>query len=232
MKKRLIISSFLLSLVVSNSALSIEANVWVYKVNPGQMNTAVDLFEEAIKMAEEADRNTVIAQQSFGKGGEFIYHWVDFYDSLEQKANDPYQADDFADFNDKFYDSGAVSTVRSYSMTLIDDQLCSVNSVVSVYVWKPRPGKFSEVVESFKASQAFFEKHGWEIDLWQENIGGRDNLQFVMCSASLAAQANSFASLNSDEEWILEQPNAPLWDSDSDNSDLVASFELNPIILD
>ena len=232
MKKLLVLSSCLLSFVISNSALSIEANVWVYKVKPGHMIEAIELFEEAIKMAEEADRNTVIAQQSFGKGGEFIYHWVDFYDSLEQKANDPYQADDYDDFIERFYSSGAVSTVRSYAMTLIDDQLCSVNTVVSVYVWKPRPGKFSEVVESFKASQAFFEKHGWEIDLWQENIGGHDNLQFVMCSASLADQAKSFASLNSDEEWILEQPNTPLWDSDSDNSDLMASFELNPIIPD
>ena len=215
-----------------SSAYSIEADVWEYKVLPGHMNEAVVLFEEAIKLSKAAGRNTSILQQTFGKGGEFKFHWVDFHNSLEERAKDKaYDSADYSDFITRFYASGAVTTVKSYTMTLIDDQLCNNAGVVEVYVWKPNPGMFSSVVEEFKASREFFEKHGWEVDLWQENIGGRDNLQFVMCSKSTEDQAKSFASLNGDKEWLLDQPNAPLWDSSSDNSKFIGSFQLDPIIV-
>jgi len=225
---------FLTSLILFSfsSAYSIEANVWEYKVQPGHMNESVELFEEAITLSRAAGRNTTILQQTFGKDGEFKYHWVDFHDSLEARAKDnAYQSPDFSDFITRFYASDALTTVRSYSMTLIDDQLCDNPGVVSVYVWKPNPGKFSNVVEDFKESSAFFEKHGWEVDLWQETIGGSDNLQFVMCSKTKEDEAKSSTSLNNDEDWLSEQPNAPLWDSYSKDSKLIRSFELDPIIV-
>ncbi|MDC0186202.1 hypothetical protein OAK03_05140 [Gammaproteobacteria bacterium] len=229
------IKLFLTSLILFSfsTVYSIEADVWEYKVKPGHMNEAVELFEEAIKLSRVAGRNTTILQQNFGKDGEFKFHWVDFHDSLEARAKDKaYDSADFSDFITRFYASGTVSTVRSYTMTLIDDQLCNNAGVVEVYVWKPNSGMFSNVIEEFKASSDFFEKHGWEVDLWQENIGGRDNLQFVMCSKTPEDQAKSFASLNNDKDWLLEQPNAPLWDSSSGNSKFIGSFQLEPIIVD
>ncbi len=200
------IKLFLTSLILFSfsTVYSIEADVWEYKVKPGHMNEAVELFEEAIKLSRAAGRNTTILQQNFGKDGEFKFHWVDFHDSLEARAKDKaYDSADFSDFITRFYASGTVSTVRSYTMTLIDDQLCNNAGVVEVYVWKPNSGMFSNVIEEFKASSDFFEKHGWEVDLWQENIGGRDNLQFVMCSKTPEDQAKSFASLNNDEGLAL-----------------------------
>ena len=229
------VKMFLTTLILCSfsNVYSIEADVWEYKVEPGHINEAVELFEEAIKISRAAGRNTSILQQTFGKDGEFKFHWVDFYDSLEKRANDEaYQSAAFADFINRFYKSGSVTTVRSYTMTLIDDQLCDNPGIVSIYVWKPNPGELSSVVEDFKAGSVLFEKHGWEVDLWQENIGGQDNLQFVMCSQSAVDEAKSNASLNSDEEWLSQQPNAPLWDSYSDNSKFIGSFELNPIIVD
>nr|MBC8225651.1 hypothetical protein [Gammaproteobacteria bacterium] len=65
-----------------------------------------------------------------------------------------------------------------------------------------------------------------------ESIGGIDNLQFVMCSKTKEDQAKSSTSLNNDEDWLSEQPNAPLWDSYSDVSKLIRSFELDPIIVE
>lgn len=222
-----------LTLFSFSNAHSIEADVWEYKVEPGHISEAVELFEEAIKLSREAGRNTSIFQQTFGKDGEFKFHWVDFHDSLEARAKDnAYDSPGFSDFINRFYASDTVTTVRSYSMTLIDDQLCDNPGVVSVYVWKPNSGEFSNVVEGFKASSAFFEKHGWEVDLWQENIGGTDSLQFVMCSKTKEDEAKSYTSLNNDEDWLDEQPNAPLWDSYSDVSTLIRSFELDPIIVD
>ena len=81
---------FLTSLILFSfsSAYSIEADVWEYKVQPGHMNEAVELFEEAITLSRAAGRNTTILQQTFGKDGEFKYHWVDFHDSLEARAKD------------------------------------------------------------------------------------------------------------------------------------------------
>ena len=226
---------FLTALILTSfsNLYAIEADVWVYKVQPGHTEEAVELFEEAIKLSRSAGRNTSIAQQTFGKGGEFNFHWVDFYDSPEERANDnSYDSAEFSDFINRFYKSGAVTTVRSYTMSLIDDQLCEFPGIVSVYVWKPNPGELSSVVEEFKAGSVLFERHGWEVDLWQENIGGRDNLQFVMCSKSRLDEAKSNASLSSDQEWLSQQPNAPLWDSYSDNSKFMGSFELEPIVVD
>ena len=232
MKKLLILSSCLFSLVISNSALSIEADVWRYKVKPGHLEEAVKLFEEALDIAEEVGINTTIAQQSQGKDGEFIFHWADFYESAEARANSPYDNDKHTKYLNKFYESDALSTVRNYTMSLIDDELCSNPGVVSVYVWKPNPGMMSETLELFRSSKAIFEKHGFEIDLWQEGIGGMDNLQFVMCSVSPEEQVKSIRSLNSDEDWLAQQPNAPIWDSYNEASKLIYSFELTPIIPD
>ncbi|SVD09245.1 uncharacterized protein METZ01_LOCUS362099 [marine metagenome] len=231
MKKTSLITAICLSFMVFNSAMAIEIEIWRYKVKPGHMQEAVELFEEALVLAEEAGRNTGIAQQTLGKDGEFIFHWYDIYNSVEERAQ-PIIDEKYLKYLDKFYASDAISTERSYQMTMIDDQLCNNPEVISVYVWKPKPGMFNETVEEFKASKVFFEKHGWEIDLWQEGMGGRDNLQFVMCSKSYAENANSIASLNADEEWLAGNPLTPLWNSDSENSDLMASFELTPIIID
>ena len=210
-------------------AYAIEADVWRYKVKSGHLDEALELFEEALDIAEEKGINTAIAQQTQGKDGEFIFHWVDFYETAEARANNPYDNDQHTKYINKFYASDALSTVWTYTMTLIDNELCSNPGVVSVYVWKPNPGMMSETLELFKSSKAIFEKHGFEIDMWQEGIGGMDNLQFVMCSASFEEQVKSIQSLNSDEDWLAQQPNAPIWDSYNEVSKLMYSFELTPI---
>jgi len=223
---------FFLTLFLSSAiidAYAIEADVWRYKVKPGHMSEALELFDEALNLAEEVGINTSIAQQTQGKDGEYIFHWVDFYESAEARAINLYENDKHTEYLNKFYESNAISTVRTYTMTLIDDELCSNPGVVSVYVWKPNSGMMSETLELFKSSKAIFEKHGFEIDMWQEGIGGMDNLQFVMCSASPEEQVKSIKSLNSDENWLAQQPNAPIWDSYNETSKLVYSFELTPI---
>ena len=65
--------------------------------------------------------------------------------------------------------------------------------------------------------------------MWQEGVGGNDNLQFAMCSSSAEERANSIMSLNNDPEWIAQQPNSPVWDSYNEFSELMYSFELTPI---
>ena len=213
----------------SFSLFAVEANLWRYKVNPGHLSEALELFDEALDIADELGTSTVIAQQTQGRNGEFIFHWVDFYNSPEDRAKNPYDNEIYEKYTDKFYSSDAISTVWSYTMTLIDDQLCSNPGIVSVYVWKPNPGMMSETLSLFKASKSLFEKHGFEIDMWQEGVGGNDNLQFVMCSSSAEERAKSIMSLNNDPAWKTQQPNSPVWDSYNEFSELMYSFELTPI---
>ena len=229
MKKINILLISCLCFSVSFKSIAIEADVWRYKVKPGHMQEASELFEEALDIASEVGINTIIAQQTQGKNGEFIFHWVDFYDTPDARANNLYMNDKHDKYIEKFYESDAISTVRTYTMNLIDEQICNNPGVVSVYVWKPNPGMMSETLQLFNASKSIFEKHGFEIDMWQEGVGGNDNLQFVMCSSTTEERAKSLQSLNSDKEWLAQQPNSPIWDSYNEASKLVYSFELTPI---
>ena len=50
-----------------------------------------------------------------------------------------------------------------------------------------------------------FERHGFIVDLWEHNAGSKHVLQFTFLSTSLEEQAESFASLATDEDWLKER---------------------------
>ncbi len=226
-----IISIFCLS--VSINLYSIEADVWVYEINVEKIMEAEDLFKEAIKIGQETGQNVGIGIQQIGKGGDLIVRWYDFYESPVQRASTRYSSPKWDEYNQKFYASKVIkSNPRNYQMTLIDDEMCNGPETVQVWVWKPRQGKFNEAIESFKQSQSLFEAHGFEIDMWQEGLGGQDNLQFVMCSESIKAEAKSIESLFNSDEWKAGQPLSPLYNSDNDNSKLLGSFQMFSLQLD
>ena len=232
--KKLIISMFsFLSLSLSLSLYAIEADVWVYEIDVEKITEAEELFRGAIKVGQEVGQNVGVGMQQIGRGGDLIVRWYDFYESPSQRAKTRYSSPKWDKYVQMFWDSEAVkSNPRNYQMTLIDDEMCNAPATVQVWVWKPKPGRFNEAIENFKQSKALFEAHGFEIDMWQEGLGGQDNLQFVMCSQSMEAEAKSIESLFNSNEWKAAQPLSPLYNSDNENSDLVGSFQMFPLQLD
>ena len=226
-----IISVFCVS--VSVNLYSIEADVWVYEIGTNKIMDAEPLFKEAMIIGQETGQNVGIGIQQIGKGGDLVVRWYDFYESPTKRAATKYTSPKWDKFIEKFWASKVIKrNPRNYHMTLIDDEMCNSPATVQVWVWKPKKGKFNEAIESFKQSKILFEAHGFEIDMWQEGLGGQDNLQFVMCSESPEAEAKSIESLFNSEEWKAGQPLSPLYNSDNENSKLIGSFQMFPLQLD
>ena len=169
--KMTIISIFCLS--VSINLYSIEADVWVYEVDTNKIMEAESLFQEAMTIGQETGQNVGIGMQQIGKGGDLVVRWYDFYESPTQRATTRYSSPKWTKYVEKFWSSKIIKkNPRNYHMTLIDDQMCNAPATVQVWIWKPKKGKFNEAIESFKQSQKLFEAHGFEIDMWQEGLGG------------------------------------------------------------
>ncbi len=226
MKKLLFITS-LACIFFANNIFAVEMDVYVYKVKPGSLDEALEIFQEGKSIASETGMDVAIAQQSSGKGGELTYHWLEFYDSLEQRAEIRYADPKWDAYTEKFYSSNAIDTVRTYSMTSLDEDIGDENvALARVYVWDAKPNMYDETITALFQAKEIFEKHGFVVDLWQQGVGSKHYLEFVMLSSSEEEQAQSIRSVNADQDWIKMEP---IWMKNEDVARFVTSFELSPI---
>jgi len=226
MKKLLFITS-LACIFFANNIFAVEMDVYVYKVKPGSLEEALEIFQEGKSIASETGMDVAIAQQSSGKGGELTYHWLEFYDSLEQRAEIRYADPKWDAYTEKFYSSNAIDTVRTYSMTSLDEDIGDENvALARVYVWDAKPNMYDETITALFQAKEIFEKHGFVVDLWQQGVGSKHYLEFVMLSSSEEEQAQSIRSVNADQDWIKMEP---IWMKNEDVARFVTSFELSPI---
>ena len=226
MKKLLFITS-LACIFFANNIFAVEMDVYVYKVKPGSLDEALEIFQEGKSIASETGMDVAIAQQSSGKGGELTYHWLEFYDSLEQRAEIRYADPKWDAYTEKFYGSNAIDTVRTYSMTSLDEDIGDENvALARVYVWDAKPNMYDETITALFQAKEIFEKHGFVVDLWQQGVGSKHYLEFVMLSSSEEEQAQSIRSVNADQDWNKMEP---IWMKNQDVARFVTSFELSPI---
>ena len=226
MKKLLFITS-LACIFFANNIFAVEMDVYVYKVKPGSLEEALEIFQEGSSIASQTGMNVAIAQQSSGKGGELTYHWLEFYDSLEQRAEIRYADPKWDAYTEKFYSSNAIDTVRTYSMTSLDEDIGDENvALARVYVWDAKPNMYDETITALFQAKEIFEKHGFVVDLWQQGVGSKHYLEFVMLSSSEEEQAKSLRSVNADQDWIEIEP---VWMKNEDVARFITSFELSKI---
>jgi hypothetical protein len=226
MKKILFITS-LACIFFANNIFAVEMDVYVYKVKPGSLEEALEIFQEGSSIASQTGMNVAIAQQSSGKGGELTYHWLEFYDSLEQRAEIRYADPKWDAYTEKFYSSNAIDTVRTYSMTSLDEDIGDENvALARVYVWDAKPNMYDETITALFQAKEIFEKHGFVVDLWQQGVGSKHYLEFVMLSSSEEEQAKSLRSVNADQEWIEIEP---VWMKNEEVARFITSFELSKI---
>ena len=226
MKKLLFITS-LACIFFANNIFAVEMDVYVYKVKPGSLEEALEIFQEGSAIASETGMDVAIAQQSSGKGGELTYHWLEFYDSLEQRAEIRYADPKWDAYTEKFYSSNAIDTVRTYSMTSLDEDIGDENvALARVYVWDAKPNMYDETITALFQAKEIFEKHGFVVDLWQQGVGSKHYLEFVMLSSSEEEQAKSLRSVNADQDWIEIEP---VWMKNEEVARFITSFELSKI---
>ncbi|HJL81222.1 MAG TPA: hypothetical protein QGG06_01190 [Gammaproteobacteria bacterium] len=226
MKKILFITS-LACIFFANNIFAVEMDVYVYKVKPGSLEEALEIFQEGSSIASQTGMNVAIAQQSSGKGGELTYHWLEFYDSLEQRAEIRYADPKWDAYTEKFYSSNAIDTVRTYSMTSLDEDIGDENvALARVYVWDAKPNMYDETITALFQAKEIFEKHGFVVDLWQQGVGSKHYLEFVMLSSSEEEQAKSLRSVNADQDWIEIEP---VWMKNEEVARFITSFELSKI---
>jgi len=226
MKKLLFITS-LACIFFANNIFAVEMDVYVYKVKPGSLEEALEIFQEGSSIASQTGMNVAIAQQSSGKGGELTYHWLEFYDSLEQRAEIRYADPKWDAYTEKFYSSNAIDTVRTYSMTSLDEDIGDENvALARVYVWDAKPNMYDETITALFQAKEIFEKHGFVVDLWQQGVGSKHYLEFVMLSSSEEEQAKSLRSVNADQDWIEIEP---VWMKNEEVARFITSFELSKI---
>ena len=225
--KKLLFFTSLACIFFANNIFAVEMDVYVYKVKPGSLDEALEIFQEGKSIASETGMDVAIAQQSSGKGGELTYHWLEFYDSLEQRAEIRYADPKWDAYTEKFYSSNAIDTVRTYSMTSLDEDIGDENvALARVYVWDAKPNMYDETITALFQAKEIFEKHGFVVDLWQQGVGSKHYLEFVMLSSSEEEQAQSIRSVNADQDWIKMEP---IWMKNEDVARFVTSFELSPI---
>ena len=226
MKKILFITS-LACIFFANNIFAVEMDVYVYKVKPGSLEEALEIFQEGSSIASQTGMNVAIAQKTKGKGGELTYHWLEFYDSLEQRAEIRYADPKWDAYTEKFYSSNAIDTVRTYSMTSLDEDIGDENvALARVYVWDAKPNMYDETITALFQAKEIFEKHGFVVDLWQQGVGSKHYLEFVMLSSSEEEQAKSLRSVNADQDWIEIEP---VWMKNEEVARFITSFELSKI---
>ena len=152
---------------------------------------------------------------------------MEFYDSLEQRAEIRYADPKWDAYTEKFYSSNAIDTVRTYSMTSLDEDIGDENvALARVYVWDAKPNMYDETITALFQAKEIFEKHGFVVDLWQQGVGSKHYLEFVMLSSSEEEQAKSLRSVNADQDWIEIEP---VWMKNEEVARFITSFELSKI---
>ena len=189
------------SLVFSTGEIG---DLYFYKVTPGMAAEANALMEEGRLLGQETGMNVIIHSQSFGRGGDNILSWFEIYDDYEQRAQTKYTSDKWNAYTEKFYASGALTATKSYQLIALDP-IVPGDYIVTNYMWQPNKGKRNETLAALERAKIVFEKHGFIVDLWEHNAGSKHALQFTFLSTSMEDQAKSFASLATDEEWLVER---------------------------
>jgi len=203
MKKFNLIMVFLFfnSLVFSTGEIG---DLYMYKVTPGKTEEANALMEEGRLLGEETGMNVIIHRQSFGRGGDNVISWFELYEDYDQRAKTKYTSPKWEVFAEKFFSSDALTATKSYQMISLDP-IVPGDYIVTNYMWQPNKGKRNETLAALERAKVVFEKHGFIVDLWEHNAGSKHALQFTFLSTSMENQAKSFASLATDEDWLIER---------------------------
>jgi len=203
MKKFNLIAAFLFfnSLVFSTGEIG---DLYMYKVTPGKTEEANALMEEGRLLGEETGMNVIIHRQSFGRGGDNVISWFELYEDYDQRAKNKYTSPKWKVFAEKFFTSDALTATKSYQMISLDP-IVPGDYIVTNYMWQPNKGKRNETLAALERAKVVFEKHGFIVDLWEHNAGSKHALQFTFLSTSMENQAKSFASLATDEDWLIER---------------------------
>ena len=203
MKKFNLIMTFLFfnSLVFSTGEIG---DLYMYKVTPGKTEEANALMEEGRLLGEETGMNVIIHRQSFGRGGDNVISWFELYEDYDQRAKTKYTSPKWKAFAEKFFSSDALTATKSYQMISLDP-IVPGDYIVTNYMWQPNKGKRNETLAALERAKIVFEKHGFIVDLWEHNAGSKHALQFTFLSTSMENQAKSFASLATDEDWLVER---------------------------
>ena len=203
MKKFNLIMVFLFfnSLVFSTGEIG---DLYMYKVTPGKTEEANALMEEGRLLGEETGMNVIIHRQSFGRGGDNVISWFELYEDYDQRAKNKYTSPKWKVFAEKFFTSDALTATKSYQMISLDP-IVPGDYIVTNYMWQPNKGKRNETLAALERAKVVFEKHGFIVDLWEHNAGSKHALQFTFLSTSMENQAKSFASLATDEDWLIER---------------------------
>ena len=203
MKKFNLIVTFLFfnSLVFSTGEIG---DLYMYKVTPGKTEEANALMEEGRLLGEETGMNVIIHRQSFGRGGDNVISWFELYEDYDQRAKTKYTSPKWEIFAEKFFSSDALTATKSYQMISLDP-IVPGDYIVTNYMWQPNKGKRNETLAALERAKIVFERHGFIVDLWEHNAGSKHALQFTFLSTSMENQAKSFASLATDEDWLIER---------------------------
>ena len=203
MKKFNLIVAFLFfnSLAFSTGEIG---DLYMYKVTPGKAEEANALMEEGRLLGEETGMNVIIHRQSFGRGGDNVISWFELYEDYDQRAKTKYTSPKWKVFAEKFFTSDALTATKSYQMISLDP-IVPGDYIVTNYMWQPNKGKRNETLAALERAKIVFEKHGFIVDLWEHNAGSKHALQFTFLSTSMENQAKSFASLATDEDWLIER---------------------------
>ena len=148
--------------------------------------------------------NVIIHRQSFGRGGDNVISWFELYEDYDQRAKTKYTSPKWKVFAEKFFTSDALTATKSYQMISLDP-IVPGDYIVTNYMWQPNKGKRNETLAALERAKIVFEKHGFIVDLWEHNAGSKHALQFTFLSTSMENQAKSFASLATDEDWLIER---------------------------
>jgi hypothetical protein len=216
--------NLIITLLIFNSYIFATGEIgdlYFYKVTPGKYQEARDLLEEGRKIGEETDMNVIIHAQSFGRGGEQVLSWFEIYDDYAQRAKTRYTSDKWDAYIEKFNKSDALVATKSYQMISLDP-IVPDDYIVTNYMWQPNKGKRQDTLDALERAKVMFERHGFIVDLWEHNAGSKHALQFTFLSTSIEEQAESFASLATDEDWLKERDK---W-FNGDWAKLVDSFEM------
>jgi len=228
MKQILLLAIFLTSLLASFVYATGEiGDLYFYKVTSGQEAQAQLLLAEGRALGAETGMVIIIHKQNFGDGGDSIFSWFELYENQLHRAETQYKDSRWAAYLGKFYRSTAITPVRSFTMTALDE-LVQADYIVNSYIWDPKPGKYDETLKAMYRTKAIFEKHGFQVDLWVHGAGSDQFLNFTMLSTSLIEQAKSMTSLAADPDWLKLEPS---WMKNEKYARLVENYQMTSTAL-
>ena len=210
MKKTLLLSMLMSSMLVSVSALAERVEVFRWQSISSSPATLVQGMTAAAKIHEAAGAHVGIYQLDVGSSGQtfdYVLRWDTGEAWAKTKASN--NSEEWQAFWSQAAESPSGNLVMSVEGLNWDSSVKSSSfkddGPFRTYVWQPNAGKAAAVYAAFMKAKELHTEAGAKVDIYTEDVGGTGVIHYVIAFEDWAAMAKFGDAMAVSEEFRFLQ---------------------------